>query len=87
MNMNAYAGTRALLRLILRRDWLVLAVCVVLPALIAAATVVALDGLLPTAESLDAFIFDAANIPGEVALLGHIYADACGARRLAMRRL
>lgn len=74
MNLNAYTGTRALLRLILRRDWLLLAVCVVLPALIAAATVVAFNELLPTAESLDAFIFDAANIPGEVALLGHIYA-------------
>ena len=74
MNLNAYTGTRALLRLIIRRDWLVLAVCVVLPALLAVITAATFKQLLPTAASLEAFVFETANIPAETALLGHIYA-------------
>ena len=41
MKLNAYTGTAALFRLILRRDWLVLSVCVILPALLAVVNVVA----------------------------------------------
>jgi len=74
MNLNAYAGTRALLRLILRQDWLLLLVCVILPALLAIATVATFNQLLPSAASLEVFVFETANIPAEVALLGHIYA-------------
>ncbi|MGZ8933145.1 MAG: hypothetical protein ACXW06_07705, partial [Halobacteriota archaeon] len=64
----------ALFRLILRRDWLVLLVCVILPALLAVATVAAFNQLLPSTASLEAFVFDTANIPAEMALLGRIYA-------------
>jgi len=74
MKLNAYTGTAALFRLILRRDWLVLLVCVILPALLAVATVAAFNQLLPSAASLEAFVFDTANIPAEMALLGRIYA-------------
>src|SRR5450756_677645 len=73
MNLNAYTGTRALLRLILRRDWLILSVCVILPALFAVVTVATFNQLLPSATSLEAFVSETANIPAEVALLGHIY--------------
>ena len=73
MNLNAYTGTRALLRLILRRDWLILSVCVILPALFAVVTVATFNQLLPSAASLEAFVSETANIPAEVALLGHIY--------------
>jgi ABC-2 type transport system permease protein len=74
MNLNAYAGTRALLRLIIRWDWLVLAVCVVLPALLAVVTAATFKQLLPTAASLEPFVFETTNIPAETALLGRIYA-------------
>src|SRR5665647_2585100 len=74
MKLNAYTGTAALFRLILRRDWLVLLVCVILPALLAVATAAAFIQLLPSAASLEAFVFDTANIPAEMALLGRIYA-------------
>src|SRR5450759_1147915 len=73
MNLNAYTGTRALLRLILRRDWLILSVCVILPVLFAVVTVATFNQLLPSATSLEAFVSETANIPAEVALLGHIY--------------
>ena len=48
MNLNAYAGIRALLRLILRRDWLVLSVCVILPVFFAVVTVATFNQLLPS---------------------------------------
>jgi ABC-2 type transport system permease protein len=78
MKANAYTGTAALCRLILRRDWLLLVVCVTLPALLAISTAASFNQLLPTVVSREAFVFEAANIPAEVALLGHIYAPTIG---------
>jgi len=74
MKLNAYTGTRALFRLILRRDKLLLSVCVILPALLAIVTAATFNQLLPSAASLEAFVLETANTPAEVALLGHIYA-------------
>jgi ABC-2 type transport system permease protein len=78
MKTKAYAGTGALIRLILRRDWLLLLMCVVLPALIAVVTAAGFNQLFPTAASLQAFASGVASSPAESAPLGPIYAPTLG---------
>lgn len=74
MKLNAYAGTGALIRLILRRDRLLLLICIVLPALLAVTIAASFNQLYPTDASLQAFASEAASSPGEIALLGPVYA-------------
>jgi len=79
MKMNAYAGTGALIRLIMRQDWLLLLICIVLPALLTIATAVGFAQILPTAELRQAFFTsEAVSSPAAVALLGPVFAPTIG---------
>jgi len=77
MKMNAYAGTGALIRLILRRDWLLLLICIVLPALLAVTEAAAFNHLYPTAALRQA-VTETASSPVEIALRGPVYAPTIG---------
>lgn len=78
MKMNGFTGTGALIRLILRRDWLLLLICVVLPALFAIVTAAGFAQIFPTAELRQVFASEVASSPAEVALLGPVYASTIG---------
>jgi ABC-2 type transport system permease protein len=78
MKMNGFTGTGALIRLILRRDWLLLLICVVLPALFAIITAAGFAQIFPTAELRQVFASEVASSPAEVALLGPVYASTIG---------
>jgi ABC-2 type transport system permease protein len=78
MKTKVYAGTGALIRLILRRDWLLLLVCVVLPALIAVVTAAGFNQLYPTAASLQTFVSETTSVPAEIVMLGPIYVATLG---------
>ena len=72
MRGNGLTGTGPLVRLILRRDRLLLTFWVLLPIALAIAYRLSLDKLLPTAASIQSF---AATIsPAEVAILGRVFA-------------
>jgi ABC-2 type transport system permease protein len=75
---GALAGTGALMRLIVRRDRVVLAIWIVLPALLAVGVAAAFEELYPTAADLQAFAGTVAASPGELALLGPVYAPTLG---------
>ena len=74
MKLNAYAGTRALLRLIIRRDWLVLADLRRAAGPPCGGLAATFKQLFPTAASLEPIVYETANIPAETALLGRVYA-------------
>ncbi|GLV55139.1 exporter of polyketide antibiotics [Dictyobacter sp. S3.2.2.5] len=72
--MNTMKGTGALIRLILRRDRIVLPIWIVLPALLALGIESSFAQLYHTPALLQAFANEVAGNPAEVALLGPIYA-------------
>jgi ABC-2 type transport system permease protein len=77
--MNAFAGTGGLVRLILRRDRVVMPIWVLFIALLAISTAASFSKLYPTPEVRQAYIQEIANSPAEVAMLGFAYAPTPGA--------
>ncbi len=76
--MNALAGTGALIRLILRRDRIVLPIWIVLVALLAIGIAASFAELYPTAQALQAAADEVAGSPAVVALLGPVFAPTLG---------
>ncbi|MFC4021072.1 ABC transporter permease [Micromonospora sp. GCM10011542] len=82
--MSAFTGTRHLLRLILRRDRVVLPIWVLLLAVLPASYAGTYAELYPTAPERAAYLAGTASNPSIVALLGPVYGDSVGA--LAVQR-
>jgi polyether ionophore transport system permease protein len=78
MNRNELAGTGAVIRLILRRDRLLLPIWITLPPLFVILVAAAFAQLYPTAESQQMVTAQLINSPGFVALLGPITAPTIG---------
>jgi ABC-2 type transport system permease protein len=78
MTANALAGTGALIRLILRRDRLLLPVWIALPPLFVILVAAAFVQLYPTSASQQIVATQLVNSPGFVALLGPISAPTIG---------
>jgi ABC-2 type transport system permease protein len=76
--LSSFAGTSALIRLILRRDRLALPIWIVMPALLAVSITSAFVNLYPTAQARQAFAAQVASSPAETALLGPVYAPTLG---------
>jgi ABC-2 type transport system permease protein len=76
--MNELLGTGALVRLIVRRDRLVLPAWIGLAALLAFASAASFARLYPTAEALQAYAAETASNPAVVALLGPVFAPTVG---------
>jgi ABC-2 type transport system permease protein len=76
--MNTLVGTGALIRLILRRDRIVLPVWIVLLALLPLGFATSYAQLYPTAALRQAFAHEIASSPAEVALLGPVFAPTIG---------
>jgi ABC-2 type transport system permease protein len=76
--LGSFAGTSALIRLILRRDRLALPFWIALPALLAAGIASTFVSLYPTAQARQAFAAQVASSPAETALLGPVYAPTLG---------
>jgi ABC-2 type transport system permease protein len=82
--MSAFTGTRHLVRLILRRDRIVLPIWVLLLAVLPASYAGTYAELYPTAAERATYRTGTASNPSIVALLGPVYGDSVGA--LAVQR-
>lgn len=71
-------GTGALIRLILRRDRLLLALFIALPLLIVAGQAAGLQELYPTAEARETFTQQSNSNPATLGMLGPIFAPTLG---------
>ena len=78
MNSHEFAGTGALIRLILRRDRLLLPIWIALPPLFAILVADAFVQLYPTAASQQMLAAQLVNSPGFVALLGPVSVPTIG---------
>jgi ABC-2 type transport system permease protein len=78
MNGHEFAGTGTLIRLILRRDRLLLPIWIVLPPLFAILVAAVFVQLYPTAASQQMLASQLVNSPGFVALLGPVSAATIG---------
>ncbi|MFY1618803.1 ABC transporter permease [Micromonospora sp. WMMD736] len=76
---SAFTGTRHLVRLILRRDRIVLPIWILPLAVLPASYAGAYAGLYPTAAERAAYLAGTASNPSIVALLGPVYGDSIGA--------
>jgi len=76
--MSEFSGTGALIRLILRRDRLLLPIWIALPPLFVVVVVAAFVSLYPTAASQQMLAAQIVNSPGLVALLGPVSAPTIG---------
>jgi ABC-2 type transport system permease protein len=76
--VNALAGTGALIRLILRRDRIVLPIWILLVALVPVGMAASYANLYPTAEALRAFADVILSNPAEVGVLGFVYSPTVG---------
>ncbi|KAB1944114.1 ABC transporter permease [Micromonospora sp. ALFpr18c] len=77
--MTSFTGTRHLVRLIMRRDRVVLPIWILLLAVLPASYASAYTGLYPTAAERAAYLAGTASNPSIVALLGPVYGDSIGA--------
>ncbi|WP_329017691.1 ABC transporter permease [Micromonospora rifamycinica] len=77
--MSALTGTGHLVRLILRRDRVVLPLWVLLLAVLPASYAASFATLFPTAAERAAYAAGTARSPSVVALLGPVYGDSTGA--------
>ncbi|MEU5779851.1 ABC transporter permease [Micromonospora lupini] len=77
--MTAFTGTRHLVRLILRRDRVVLPIWVLLLAVLPAGYASTYAELYPTAAERAAYLAGTASNPSIVALLGPVFGDSVGA--------
>jgi ABC-2 type transport system permease protein len=75
---GTFTGTGALVRLILRRDRLVMPIWLVALSGLAALVAVSFDNLYPTAAKLLAFAESVNRNPAEVLLLGRVYDPSLG---------
>lgn len=78
MNRHEFAGTGAIVRLILRRDRLLLPIWIALPPLFAILVAATFVQLYPTAASQQMLASQLVNSPGLVALLGPVSAPTIG---------
>ena len=78
MNLGEFSGTGALIRLILRRDRLLLPIWIALPPLFVILVVAAFVSLYPTAASQQMLAAQIVNSPGFVALLGPVSSPTIG---------
>ncbi|WP_244200664.1 ABC transporter permease [Micromonospora arborensis] len=76
---SAFTGTGHLLRLILRRDRVLLPIWILLLAVLPASYASTYAGLYPTADERAAYLAGTASNPSIVALLGPVYGDSVGA--------
>src|SRR5699024_6112889 len=76
--MPSLAGTGVLIRLILRRDRLLLALFIALPVLIAASQTIALHELYPPAEARRTFTQQSNGNPATLGMLGPVFAPTLG---------
>ncbi|MFG3553792.1 ABC transporter permease [Micromonospora sp. NPDC047557] len=77
--MTAFTGTRHLVRLILRRDRVVLPIWVLLLAVLPASYAGTYAELYPTEAERAAYLASTASNPSIVALLGPVFGDSVGA--------
>ncbi|MET0420049.1 MAG: hypothetical protein ABW022_28895 [Actinoplanes sp.] len=77
--MSAFTGTRHLVRLILRRDRVVLPIWILLLAVLPSSYASAYAELYPTAAERAGYLAGTASNPSIVALLGPVYGDSTGA--------
>lgn len=76
--MNQLANTGSLIRLVLRRDRIVLAIWIVFAALPPLGVAAGFAKLYPTADALRAFADECMSNPAIVAILGPVYAPTLG---------
>jgi ABC-2 type transport system permease protein len=76
--MNALTGTRALIRLILRRDRILLPLWIILVGLVPISMASSLAALYPTAEELRAYAHESMSTPAAVGMLGRVYEASLG---------
>jgi len=76
--MNELAGTSVLIRLILRRDRIVLPLWIVLVALVPIGIASSFAQLYPTAQALQAYADLSMNTPATVGILGLVYSPTVG---------
>jgi ABC-2 type transport system permease protein len=76
--MNELTGTGALVRLILRRDRIMLPIWIVLVALVPIGIASSFATLYPTAAALQAYADLSMNTPATVAVLGFVYSPTLG---------
>lgn len=76
--MNTLAGTGTLIRLILRRDRIVLPIWIILVALVPTAIAASFATLYTTPEALQTFAEASMRTPATIALLGFVYNPAIG---------
>lgn len=76
--MEDFTGTGKLVRLTVRRDWVLLLAWAAVVLLIALFVVVGFSKLYPTADMIKAFADESNNSPGEVAMLGRVLAPTLG---------
>lgn len=76
--MNELVGTGALLRLILRRDRIALALWMILVSLVPISMAASYAKLYPTAKSLQAFADAIMSNPAEIGVLGFVYDSTIG---------
>jgi len=76
--MSEFSGTGALIRLIVRRDRLLLPIWMALPPLFVVVVVAAFVSLYPTAASQQMLAAQIVNSPGFVALLGPVLSPTLG---------
>lgn len=76
--MNAFTGTGALVRFILRRDRVALPIWVLLFPLLAVSFAASYARLYPTPTALHGFADEVAGSPAEIAMLGNVFAPTLG---------
>ena len=76
--MNALVGTGALIRLILRRDRLVLLIWIVAMALVVIGVADSLPSTYPTAQARQAFAAETTGNPTEVMMIGPVFDSSVG---------
>src|SRR5690625_5540840 len=76
--MAPLTGTGTLIRLILRRDRILLALFIALPVLITASQTAAFQELYPTAEARQSFTQQSNGNPATLGMLGPIFAPGLG---------
>ena len=76
--MSATTGTGALIRLILRRDRIILPLWILIVVLVPVGIAASAIGLYNTVEALQAYANEAMSTPASLALLGRVYSPTVG---------
>ncbi|BAI61704.1 putative ABC transporter [Methanocella paludicola SANAE] len=78
MTESGFTGTVPLVRLIVKRDWLLLAAWAIVMIVLAAIVVASFGKLYPTPEALKEFADSVTGNTGEIALLGNVLSPTLG---------